>query len=125
MTVNLNQLKCFRTLAQCEHYTRAAEELNMTQSSLSRMIAGLEDELGVYLFEKQGRNVHLTKQGRMFYDHVRLGLGQIEQGVQAVRHSLEPGGGIVDFGFNFYSSKEIEALYLDGLIFVYFLNTIL
>mgnify|MGYP002518353416 CR=1 FL=1 len=42
MTVNLNQLKCFRTLAQCEHYTRAAEELNMTQSSLSRMIAGLE-----------------------------------------------------------------------------------
>ena len=99
MTVNLNQLKCFRTLAQCEHYTRAAEELNMTQSSLSRMIAGLEDELGVYLFEKQGRNVHLTKQGRMFYDHVRLGLGQIEQGVQAVRHSLEPGGGIVDFGF--------------------------
>lgn len=97
--MNLNQLKCFQTLARTEHYTRAAEELNMTQSSLSRMIAALEDELGVYLFEKQGRNVRLSKQGRLFYEHIRLGLGQIEQGVQAVRHSLDPGGGVIDFGF--------------------------
>lgn len=104
--MNLNQLKCFQTLAKTEHYTRAAEEMNMTQSSLSRMIAGLEDELGVYLFEKQGRNVRLTKQGRLFYEHVRLGLSQIEQGVQAVRHSVDPGSGVIDFGFIYALSTE-------------------
>lgn len=105
--MNLNQLKCFRTLARAEHYTRAAEELNMTQSSLSRMIAGLEDELGVYLFEKQGRNVHLTKQGRLFYEHINQGLSQIDRGVQAVRESMDPEGGMIDFGFIYALSTSM------------------
>ena len=44
----------------------AAEEIGISQPTLSHAIAGLEEELGVKLFRKQGRNVVLTKYGRIF-----------------------------------------------------------
>ena len=64
--MNLNQLQYFVTLAHMEHYTRAAEKLSITQPSLIHAISSLENELGTYLFEKKGRNVVLTKYGRLF-----------------------------------------------------------
>ena len=64
--MNLYHLRYFTTLARYEHYTRAAEELMITQPSLSHAIAAMEDELGVKLFEKEGRNVVLTRFGHIF-----------------------------------------------------------
>ena len=64
--MNLNQLHYFVTLAYMEHYTKAAKQLSITQPSLSHAIGMLEQELGTYLFEKQGRNVVLTKYGKVF-----------------------------------------------------------
>ena len=49
--MNLNQLYYFATLAQVEHYTKAAEMLSITQPSLSHAISMLEQELGTTLFE--------------------------------------------------------------------------
>ena len=68
--MNLNHLQYFRVLAKLEHYTQAAEQLSITQPSLSHAISTLEKELGTYLFEKQGRNVRLTKYGRVFQTNV-------------------------------------------------------
>ena len=59
--MNLYQLRYFTTLAQEEHYTKAALKLHITQPSLTHAIHLLEDELDVALFEKKGRNVVLTK----------------------------------------------------------------
>lgn len=64
--MNLYHLRYFATLAHLEHYTKAAEILSITQPSLSHAIASLEKELGVKLFEKEGRNVVLTNAGRPF-----------------------------------------------------------
>lgn len=50
--MNLNQLYYFQKVAQLQHYHQAAKELNISQPSLSRSIANLEDELGVSLFQK-------------------------------------------------------------------------
>ena len=50
--MNLNQLRAFCTLSRTLHYSRASEELQIAQPSLSRMIAQLEKELGTPLFEK-------------------------------------------------------------------------
>ena len=58
--MNLHQLRYFTTLAQEEHYTKAALKLHITQPSLTHAIHLLEDELDVALFEKKGRNVVLT-----------------------------------------------------------------
>ena len=69
--MNLNQLIYFASLAQLQHVTRASEKLNIAQPSLSKAIANLEQELGVDLFEKQGRNVVLTRQGKpVSYTHL-------------------------------------------------------
>ena len=63
--MNLNQLQYFKILAQEEHYTRAAQMLSITQPSLSHAIAQLEEELGTRLFEKKGRNIVLTRYGKL------------------------------------------------------------
>ena len=65
--MNLNQLYYFKTLAELEHYTKAAEKLNISQPTLSHSISSMEKELGANLFEKQGRNVVLTKYGADLY----------------------------------------------------------
>jgi DNA-binding transcriptional LysR family regulator len=58
--MTLNQMIYFQTIAKHEHFRLAAAELNLSQPSLSRSIATLEEELGVILFERKGRNVALT-----------------------------------------------------------------
>ena len=67
--MNYNYLLYFSVLAETEHYTQAAARLGISQPSLSSAIHNLENDLGgVKLFEKVGRNIRLTDQGR-FYQH--------------------------------------------------------
>ena len=68
--MNLNHLYYFRALAKEEHYTRTADMLSITQPSLSHAISMLEQELETNLFEKRGRNVVLTKYGKVFLEYV-------------------------------------------------------
>ena len=97
--MNLNHLQYFRVLAQSEHYTHAANELNITQPSLSHAIASLEKELGIYLFEKQGRNIKLTKYGRIFYEYVERGLKEIDMGEKRICDLASVHNGRIDLGF--------------------------
>ena len=76
--MNLNQLQYFKILAQEEHYTRAAQMLSITQPSLSHAIAQLEEELGTRLFEKKGRNIVLTRYGKLFLPYVEESLKVLE-----------------------------------------------
>lgn len=78
--MNLQQLYYFRTLAEIQHFTRAAKLLYITQPSLSKAIGALEESLGTNLFEKDGRNVKLTEQGMIFYEHVNIALAEIQKG---------------------------------------------
>lgn len=55
--MNLYQLRYFLELAEKRQYTKAARQLNITQPSLSYAISQLENELGVKLFEKDGRTI--------------------------------------------------------------------
>ena len=69
-------------VAKLEHFTRAAEELYVAQPSLSRAIARLEEELGVDLFDRQGRQVRLNRFGRFFLHRVERVLHELEVGKQ-------------------------------------------
>ena len=64
--MNLFHLRYFATLAKLQNYTHAAQQLHITQPSLSNAIHGLEAELGVTLFARQGRHMILTAAGREF-----------------------------------------------------------
>lgn len=91
--MNLAQLSYFCHLAKLQHYTRASEELHISQSALSHSIASLEDELGCSLFRKAGRNVVLTEDGSLFQKYIEEGLSLIEQGTKEVqsRHGMLSG----------------------------------
>ena len=68
--MELSQLRYFQTLSRLEHFTRAAEELHISQPSLSKSIANLESELGVQLFDRYNRAVHLNGYGKALLAHV-------------------------------------------------------
>ena len=95
--MTLNQLRYFRVLAKTEHYTKAADALAISQPSLSRAIALLEEELGVLLFTRRGRNVVLTDAGRTFLRYVEAGLDTLEAGT-AVMRDLRTGAERVSIG---------------------------
>ena len=83
--MNLYHLRYFATLAHLEHYTKAAEILSITQPSLSHAISSLEKELGVKLFEKDGRNVVLTKCGQAFLIDVEQALDMLDSSVNKLQ----------------------------------------
>ncbi len=67
--LNYNHLRYFWAVAQDGNLTRAAARLNVSQSALSVQIGKLENQLGHQLFERRGRQLHLTEAGRIALDH--------------------------------------------------------
>lgn len=96
--MNLDYLRYFVKLAEVRHYTKAAEQLAITQPSLSHAIRLLEEELGVPLFEKSGRNTTLTSFGAEFLDCAQRTLATLEQGITSLRRSAQ-GNGLIRLGF--------------------------
>ena len=78
--MNLQQLEYFKIAAEKESYTAAAKMLGITQSNLSHAITKLEKELGVTLFEKQGRSIKLSQNGKEFYHYVKSALDTLDKG---------------------------------------------
>jgi DNA-binding transcriptional LysR family regulator len=74
--VTLEQLRVFVCVAECEHMTRAAQTLNLTQSATSAAIAALEERHGVKLFDRIGRRIALTGAGRAFFAEARAVLAR-------------------------------------------------
>ncbi len=76
--MELRHLRYFEAVARHSHVTRAAEELHIAQPALSKQVSQLEQELGIALFDRIGRNVRLTEAGESLLPHVRAVLAQIE-----------------------------------------------
>ena len=96
--MNLDHLRYFVKLSELRHYTRAAEQLCISQPSLSHAISQLESELGVPLFEKSGRNTVLTRYGEEFLDCAQRSLGILDAGMESLQRSAK-GEGVVRLGF--------------------------
>jgi DNA-binding transcriptional LysR family regulator len=74
--VTLEQLRVFVCVAECEHMTRAAHTLNLTQSATSAAIAALEQRHGIKLFDRIGRRIALTGAGRAFLNEAKAVLAR-------------------------------------------------
>ncbi|ATW50177.1 LysR family transcriptional regulator [Streptomyces peucetius subsp. caesius ATCC 27952] len=93
------RLAYFAGVARHEHVTRAAQDMGVPQSTLSRAIVRLEADLGVALFARKGRTVSLTPAGRTFLASVERALAEVERAAEAVRTDTDPRSGKVAFGF--------------------------
>lgn len=97
--MEFRQLEYFMEVAKREHMTNAAEELHVSQSSVSRSIYNLEEELGVKLFIREGRNVRLTPTGQIFLERATQIYNLAEESKREVKESLNPYSGTVRIAF--------------------------
>lgn len=99
MDVELQQIKYFISLAQELHFWNTAEKMFITQSALSRQIKALEDELGLKLFERNKRNVKLTKAGVFLRDQWIPMLDEINRIHRQARKIHKGAYGSVSIGY--------------------------
>lgn len=81
---SLNSIRSFEAAARHENFSRAADELAVTQSAVSRQIQNLEAELGQQLFERNGPKLTLTQTGQAYLEVVQEGLGIIRRGTARI-----------------------------------------
>lgn len=93
------RLAYFVAVARHEHVTRAAQELGVPQSTLSRAMVRLEQDLGVSLFARKGRTVALTTAGRTFLASAEQALDGIAHAAESVQQDADAAYGKVAFGF--------------------------
>ncbi|WP_139999935.1 LysR family transcriptional regulator [Paenibacillus paridis] len=77
--MELRQLKTFRTVASTLNFTRAAEVLNYVPSNVTMQIKALEDELGVRLFDRLGKQLVITTAGKRFLTHIQGVLNKLDE----------------------------------------------
>lgn len=98
--MELQQLRYFQVTARCEHMTKAAQELNVSQPALSKTIARLEEGLGAPLFHREGRQIRLNNFGSSFLVRVDRIFQEIEEGQRQIRDMSGLDNGIISVGIS-------------------------
>ena len=98
--MELRHLRYFVAVAEEKSITVAAERrLHTAQPSLSRQLRELETEVGAELMTRSARGIELTAAGKVFLDHARLALAQVEAAVAAARRAAHPEERTLALGF--------------------------
>lgn len=97
--MELHQLRYFVATAEELSVTAAAARVHLSQPALSRQIQALEEELGVALFDRVRKRLHLTEAGRWFLDRARQLLCDAETSAQQVREQFGDGKRTIRLGF--------------------------
>ena len=107
--MELRHLRYFVAVAEEGSLTVAAERrLHTAQPSLSRQMRDLEYEVGTQLMVRSARGIELTAAGRVFLDHARLALAQVEAAREAARRAAEPTK--PSFALGFLTGQEMDWL---------------
>src|SRR3569832_2105911 len=115
--MELRHLRYFTSLAECLSFTRAAERVHVTQTTLSNQIKQLEDELGHELFERIGKRVVLTEAGETFLSYASKALLEVDHGLSHLKRAGDVLTGEVRIGatgsFNVGFVPECLASFLE------------
>ncbi|GAB4366495.1 MAG: LysR substrate-binding domain-containing protein [Kiloniellaceae bacterium] len=98
MALSLRQVRYFIAVAENGSVTGAAQQLSVSQSTVTEAIKGLEDELGVQLIERQARGVALSYKGQQFLRHAHRILAEVSDAQSALRDQEAPLGGSLHIG---------------------------
>ncbi len=96
--MKIDSIECFLSLAETLNYTEAAEQQNMTQSALSKIVQQMEDELGFALLVRSRREVKLTPAGESFAEESRKTLDRYYSSVSTARNASAGNSGNVQMG---------------------------
>ncbi len=105
LRMELTQLKYFKVVAECEHFTHAAEQLYISQPSLSKAISNLEDELGLKLFEREKKSVYLNDYGKNFYMYVKKIFTELDEALGQLKDMSIGAHGDVKIATSFEITK--------------------
>ena len=111
-----DRYEIFLKVCETGSFSKAAEALNYTQSGISQMMAGLEEELGVQLFARINRGVTLTPEGEMLYSRIASAAVQIQDAEEELSASatLEHGAisiSATETALNIYLSEKLRAFH--------------
>jgi LysR family cyn operon transcriptional activator len=115
--MELRQLRYFVTLAEELSFTRAAERMHVTQSTLSHQIKQIEDEIGQRLFDRIGKRVVITDAGEALLPNATRALREVDEGLRALTTAPDPLVGTLTIGathtFNIELIPDCLATFLD------------
>lgn len=112
---NLNLYKYFFQVAKYESYTKAAEELMVSQPSLSYSIKVLEEQIGVKLFKKEKNRVYLTEEGKKIYEKLTVIFDLLED----VNPNVNQISGKITLGLRPAFAEETLPVYMHELNLIY------
>lgn len=96
--MTITQLRYFIVAAQTENLLKAAAALYISQSSLSKNIASLEKELGVDLFDRNGKSLRLNEAGGQFLASCQKMLGEFDNVLEGLKRSEQKNSARVRIG---------------------------
>lgn len=97
--MELRQLNTFRMVASTLNFSRAAEALNYVPSNVTMQIKALEDELGVRLFDRLGKQLVLTPEGKRFLTHIQSVLDKLDE-ARSIVHDHDNLSGTITISAN-------------------------
>ena len=109
--MNLQHLEYFKVIAETKNFTTASNILSVTQPALSKAISKLEEELEVSLFEREGRNIKITKFGEVFLKYADSALIEIQRGKEKIQHMKNNNDNVI----------TIASTYCTGATFIPFI----
>lgn len=97
--LELQHLKYFLSVGRLLNFTKAAEEQQIAQPSMSQVISSMEKELGVRLFERTNRTVRLTNAGRVFFEEAKLVVARYDEAVRKTHYAAAGSAGTLHVGY--------------------------
>ncbi|WP_066195564.1 LysR family transcriptional regulator [Gracilibacillus timonensis] len=112
--MELRQLETFRTVASTLNFSRAADALNYVPSNVTMQIKALEEELGVPLFDRLGKQLALTTAGKRFLTHIQSVIDKLDEARHAVHDNEDISGTLT------ISANEVLCAYRLPVVFKLF-----
>ncbi len=113
--MKLRQLQYFFEVGELESVTKAAERLNIAQPAISRQLRSLEQDIGVRLFNREGRGIVLTNAGLVFRDRVRTVLRELDLAQIEMKALSRSPGGRIDVGLPYSISQALTRALVDRM----------
>lgn len=112
--MELRVLRYFLTVAKEQSFTKASEQLHITQPTLSRQISGLEEELETVLFNRNGRNITLTDEGLLLKRRALEIIDLEDKIVDEFKENEDVVDGVITIGCGEFAAVETLAKIIEG-----------